>query len=155
MANWTQSEAIELCRKVEAICPRYGCHVALTGGLLYKDGERKDADLLLYRIRQVKEINFKDLWDELDEIGLVQKSGFGWCYKAEYQGKPVDIFSPEEQGGEYPVKEMLEARQDGRESTARFRSLPPVVADSLLSLHATSEPFRTLTDNRVPYDHEY
>lgn len=39
---WTQKEAIELCVKIEAICPKYGCHVALTGGLLYKEGERKD-----------------------------------------------------------------------------------------------------------------
>src|ERR1035437_5571090 len=56
--QWTQTEAIELCVKVEAICPKYGCHVALTGGLLYKQGKRKDCDLLFYRIRQVEQIDF-------------------------------------------------------------------------------------------------
>jgi hypothetical protein len=32
---------------------------------------------------------------------LNESSGFGWCYKAEYQGKPIDCFMPEEKGGEY------------------------------------------------------
>ena len=50
--NWTQQHAIELCKRIESVCPRYGCHVALTGGLLYKDGPRKDCDILFYRIRQ-------------------------------------------------------------------------------------------------------
>lgn len=99
--KWTQTEAIELCVKIEAICPAFGCHVALTGGLLYKTGERKDCDLLFYRIRQVSEINLDGLWAALLEIGLNKSSGFGWCYKCEYQGKPIDCFMPEEQGGEY------------------------------------------------------
>lgn len=51
--SWTQEEAIQLCRLLEALAPTFGCHVALTGGCLYKDGERKDCDILLYRIRQV------------------------------------------------------------------------------------------------------
>lgn len=101
LGGWTQQEAIELCVKVEAICPKYGCHVALTGGLLYKQGTRKDCDLLFYRIRQVDAIDFDGLWDALDEIGLEMVSGFGWCYKGKYNGKAVDMFSPEEQGGEY------------------------------------------------------
>ena len=27
--KWTQALAIELCRKIEAMCPPFGCHVAL------------------------------------------------------------------------------------------------------------------------------
>jgi hypothetical protein len=46
---WIQQEAIELCRQVEPILASLGCHVALTGGLLYKDGPRKDCDLIIYR----------------------------------------------------------------------------------------------------------
>lgn len=49
MATWTQAEAIDLCRKVEPLLQPFGCHVALTGGLLYKDGPRKDCDLIIYR----------------------------------------------------------------------------------------------------------
>lgn len=44
--------AVELCRIVEAGAANYGCHIALTGGCLYKDGDRKDFDLMFYRIRQ-------------------------------------------------------------------------------------------------------
>jgi hypothetical protein len=108
--NWTQSEAIELCRKIEAVCPKHGCHVALTGGLLYKDGERKDCDLLFYRIRQAKEIDKAGLFTALQEFGVVEYQGFGWCHKArtksqtEEGAKELDLFFPEEDGDE-PIYE--------------------------------------------------
>jgi hypothetical protein len=95
---WNQSEAIALCVEIEKICPPFGCHVALTGGLLYKQGERKDCDILFYRIRQVEKIDFDNLWIALESIGFQKVSGFGWCYKAIYNGKKVDCFSPEESG---------------------------------------------------------
>lgn len=98
---WTLDDAIKLCTEIEAICPKFGCHVALTGGLLYKQGPRKDLDILFYRIRQRKEIDFDGLWAALLTIGFEKTSGFGWCYKATYCGRKVDCFSPEEQGGEY------------------------------------------------------
>ena len=44
MSQWTQEQAIALCRKIEAVCPPFGCHVALTGGALYKDGPRKEGN---------------------------------------------------------------------------------------------------------------
>lgn len=74
---------------------------ALTGGLLYRDGPRKDCDILFYRIRQIDAIDEDGLFAALAEIGVVKMSGFGWCHKAEYHGKPIDCFFPEEQGGEY------------------------------------------------------
>ena len=98
---WTQEAAVELCRRVESVCPEFGCHVALTGGLLYKYGPRKDCDLLFYRIRQVPEINGEGLWPALEAIGLKKVGGFGWCHKAEFDGKPVDCFMPESCDGEY------------------------------------------------------
>lgn len=33
---WTQQEAVDLCVIIESVCVEFGCHVALTGGLLYK-----------------------------------------------------------------------------------------------------------------------
>ena len=96
---WLWSDAIDLCVEIEKICPRFGCHIALTGGLLYKQGARKDCDIVLYRIRQSPKIDFDGLWPALAEIGLKKVSGFGWCYKGTYQGKNVDMFSPEESGG--------------------------------------------------------
>ena len=101
MEQWTQETAIALCRKVEAICPQFGCHVALTGGTLYRDGPRKDVDILFYRIRQIEQIDTDGLFAALANIGLERKGGFGWCFKATYEGRAIDCFFPEEQGGEY------------------------------------------------------
>lgn len=100
--SWTQAEAIELCRKIEAVAPAAGCHVALTGGTLYKDGPRKDADILFYRIRQVKEIDMDKLQNELAQIGVLLREPSdalcGFVSKATYNGKGVDLFFPEDDG---------------------------------------------------------
>ncbi len=96
---WKQSEAIALCIQIEAICPSFGCHVALTGGALYKQGPRKDCDLILYRIRQCPQIEFEGLFAALETIGVVKVSGFGFCHKAEFKGKRIDFLAPEEEGG--------------------------------------------------------
>jgi hypothetical protein len=96
MTKWIRAEGVELAREVEAVCVPYGCHVALTGGVLYKD-----------RIRQVKEIDMKGLWQALETIGLRRLGGNGWCHKAVYQTKHVDCLFPEglwldEDGKEIP-----------------------------------------------------
>jgi len=96
--RWNQSEAIELCRKIEAICPAFGCHVALTGGCLYKDGPRKDADILFYRIRQVDVIDIDGLFDALEALGIQKTHGLGFVHKALYRGKGIDFFFPESAG---------------------------------------------------------
>ena len=99
---WTQQAAIELCRKVEAVCPAFGVHVALTGGLLYKDGPRKDCDLIFYRIRQCEEVDYPGLFESLQLLGFTNPVGFGWIYKSKYNGLPLDLLFPEKAGGEYP-----------------------------------------------------
>lgn len=101
MSEWTQAEAIDLCRKVEAVCPQFQCHVALTGGLLYKDGPRKDCDLLFYRVRQAPCIDITGLLNALHDIGLSVWKDCGFCKKADYGNLPVDLFFPEEPSGEY------------------------------------------------------
>lgn len=103
MTEWQTSEAMALCRLIEAVAPDYGAHVALTGGLLYKDGARKDADILLYRIRQVEFIDMLGLCEALEKIGIEIGNDYGWCVKAKYQGKPVDLFFPEHDGVDYPT----------------------------------------------------
>lgn len=98
----TLNDALAICRMMEAITPEFGAHVALTGGTLYKDGDRKDIDILLYRIRQVDQIDMDGMFKALkDKMGLVKTDGWGWCYKATYKGINLDLFFPEEQGGEY------------------------------------------------------
>lgn len=121
---WTQKLAVELCRRIEAICPEYGCHVALTGGTLYKDGERKDCDILFYRIRQRKHIDGEGLIAALEQIGIYQittaEDLTKWCSKFVYMPDdetelPMDIFMPEAASGEYgdsgpeePIMEFVE-----------------------------------------------
>ena len=103
MTVWTTEEAVMLCREIENISPRYGLHVALTGGLLYKDGMRKDADILLYRIRQ-SSADFEGLFKVLAKrLNIVLLNDYGWCKKAIWMGKPIDFFDPED-GGAYPVE---------------------------------------------------
>lgn len=99
--NWTQSEAITLIKSIEAMCPQFGVHVALTGGCLYKEGERKDLDLLFYRIRQVEEVDFVGLAAKLQGLGFATILDFdgSWLTKARYMGKSVDIFFPEASTG--------------------------------------------------------
>ena len=93
---WTSQELIELCIAIESVCPKHGCHVAMTGGCLYKIGPRKDADILFYRIRQVAVIDVDGLFSDLEKLGLARVGGFGWCWKFTYSGRGVDIFFPEE-----------------------------------------------------------
>lgn len=93
---WNRAEGISLCVAIESIAPQFGCHVALTGGLLYKPGARKDCDLVFYRIRQTPQMDVDGLFQALAVcLGLVKLSGEGWCHKATFEGKPVDCFFPE------------------------------------------------------------
>lgn len=94
--TWNQEEAINLCIAIEHVIPKSGCHVALTGGNLYRHGERQDLDLVIYRIRQSKKIDMELLFAELGGLGIAKVSGFGWCHKCEYEGKKIDLFFPEE-----------------------------------------------------------
>jgi hypothetical protein len=98
---WNQSEGIALCRALENIAPQFGCHVALTGGLLYKDGPRKDADVMLYRIRQVEAIDMGGMEVEMLKLGITINEDAmpygvaGWVRKGKYQGKRIDFFFPD------------------------------------------------------------
>ena len=98
---WALDEAVALCGLIETIAPAYGCHVALTGGTLYKEGLRKDVDIMFYRIRQAPKIDREGLIDALQHIGLTMTTRHGWVQKALYQGKSVDLFFPDYVDGTY------------------------------------------------------
>lgn len=102
---WTQEQAISLCVQIEAICPKFGCHVAMTGGCLYKEGPRKDLDLIFYRIRQVGRIDVDGLLQALRTLGFWKYEGGGWRYVGRIGGEGVDLLFPEDPlEGEYPEK---------------------------------------------------
>lgn len=119
MRAWTTQEAIALCGLIEDRCPKFGCHVALTGGLLYKEGPRTDCDLLFYRIREVEAIDIEGLLEDLKAIGVIKASGFGWCYKAAFDGRRIDFFFPEEESGKYEPEDADSAAL-GREEVAKL-----------------------------------
>jgi hypothetical protein len=101
---WSHEQAVSLCVQIEAVCPKFGCHVALTGGCLYKEGERKDCDLIFYRIRQVKFIDVKGLLAALKQIGFWKFEGAGWRYVGKIGTDSVDLLFPEDPtNGEYPA----------------------------------------------------
>lgn len=105
--SWTLQSAAAFCRMVESCCPQHGCHVALTGGSLYKDGERKDCDILFYRIRQATHIDIDGLKSALASMGVELGEVHGWVHKATFLGQGVDMFFPED----YP--EVCQTYSDG------------------------------------------
>jgi len=70
-------KAIELCRTLEAIASRHGGHVALTGGCLYKSGERGDCDIIIYRHDCDIPVNFNAMVDALHSLGFKLTLNFG------------------------------------------------------------------------------
>lgn len=101
LPTWSQGEAIDLCIKLEELAPEFGCHVALTGGLLYKSGPRKDADILFYRIRQ-SALYKEALLDTLEEeLGFEIYDDHGFVVKAGYQGRSLDLLFPDVSNGTY------------------------------------------------------
>ena len=96
-ATGSRDEAIALCVIIEALSPKFHYHVALTGGLLYKTGRRKDCDLLFYSVRQQEDVSPESLIEHLCDAvdGLEFVAWFGWLAKVEYFGKSIDVFFPE------------------------------------------------------------
>lgn len=87
--------AVDLCREIEKFAPLHGYHVALTGGCLYKDGDRKDVDIMLYKVRQGVPNKLELLKAIATMPGMTKPVGRRWLYKAEYRGKKVDFLFPD------------------------------------------------------------
>lgn len=92
----TKAVAEELCLKIyEALGP-FGFYPALTGGVLYKTGSRKDVDIVIYRNRQKSPaFEMSDLEGLLKKSGLEDIEFFGFVTKAKYGAVNVDLFNPE------------------------------------------------------------
>lgn len=93
-----QRDAIRLCKQIEDVAPEFGLHVALTGGCLYKHGERKDVDIILYRIRQVSNPDYTGLYSKLSDLKIINcvTGDYGWVTKATTpEGINIDFFDIE------------------------------------------------------------
>ena len=100
--TWSQSEAIELCKRIESFAPQYGFHVALTGGCLYRDGERSDIDLIFYRDRRYNK-NVLGLLNRLAVLFECFPFGAGsedfqtnnWRYVLYSHQRKIDVLFPQ------------------------------------------------------------
>lgn len=102
---WTHEKAFSVARDIESKAPLYGYHVGLTGGLLYKDGNRKDADFILYEVRKAdpdKDALLKQLNHHFGIRELRRVSD--WLSKMETaEGYPMDFLFPDaEHEDDYP-----------------------------------------------------
>ena len=117
--NWTRQEAVELCILLEPIAAKFECHIALTGGLLYKEGPcRKDCDIIIYRAGLpspaarrgtfFEAVNRNALLAAFEKEGVIVQRIYNRVVKATYKHlrtdlpKPVDFIFPECDGA-YPV----------------------------------------------------
>lgn len=94
---WTQRQAVELATMLyEMNLVTYNAYPALTGGCLYKKGKRKDLDILFYpannRGKKTSVIEKDMLLKKLATVDFTIGQDYGWCVKATWQGKDVDLF---------------------------------------------------------------
>src|SRR5688572_1010196 len=93
---WTTKEAISLCTILEPLAAMNNCHIALTGGLLYRTGMRKDCDIVVYRRGMLKgekelpEFNREEITKSFSRV-LTIVNEFTRVTKAAFDGKPVDL----------------------------------------------------------------
>lgn len=108
-------EAVALARRLEAVAVEFDMHVGLTGGCLYKDGDRKDADFVFYSVRKeaggpfevAVQVDVPAFLAKLaHEFILCVVKDCGFVVKATTpQGGSVDLLFPERDGSyEDPVE---------------------------------------------------
>lgn len=94
--RWTTEEGVALCHLLEPLVEPFDCHVALTGGLLYAEGPRKDCDIVIYRRGRYKDEDELPAFDRdklLDALKptLIIYDVYARVVKAGYKEKAVDL----------------------------------------------------------------
>ena len=83
MSKWYLTPAVRLCTQLEPIAAIFGGHVALTGGCLYKNGDRKDVDIMIYRSTDEPPFRWDDFFAEVKIThGIELVHDYGFCKKA-------------------------------------------------------------------------
>ena len=92
----TQQDGINLCKILYDKLSPLGFYPALTGGLVYKDGPRKDIDIVIFRNRQNHDsFETTQIFHILASVGVKITGWFGFVTKAEWNGFTIDLFNPE------------------------------------------------------------
>lgn len=110
------SNAIRICTILYKLLKPYHVFPALTGGTLYKQGLRKDLDIILYKGSNGGELQLltqlrpnRPLADKtvsleylLKEAGFEYILDYGRVVKCKYQDIDIDLIMPEAPEGTYP-----------------------------------------------------
>lgn len=90
------NKAVEICKKIYETLSPLGFYPALTGGTLYKDGLRKDIDIVIFRNRQlIDKFEISHIQKPLESIGLYDFNHYGFVTKCKFGSFDIDLFNPE------------------------------------------------------------
>lgn len=96
----TLETAVDLCCMLEPLAAELSLHVALTGGCLYKEGQRKDIDIVLYSHDPDDQPSLASfLWLAYKRYGVLLLDGNGSrVRKCVWRGLAIDFIIPESDG---------------------------------------------------------
>lgn len=109
--------AQSICRVLYEHFSKYQVFPALTGGTLYKDGTRKDIDIVLFQPAIDGELDSStkltvkaptliqmetDLITELKALGFKEITDYTAVIKCVYKGQSIDLILPQAGEGTYP-----------------------------------------------------
>lgn len=89
-----QTDGIVLCQQLNKFLDKK-YFVALTGGVLFQRGLRKDIDIIIYRNRATMPFEVEQLGITLQAFGFTNIRYYGFVTKCEWGGHDVDILHPE------------------------------------------------------------
>ena len=114
-------KAVELCKMLYKELGPLGLFPALTGGCVYKEGPRKDIDIVLYCHRE-KPLTTLPISHLAGLDGLTISGYYGFVTKAYYKGESVDIMFPEYVGlgDAYPKGEGNTTSEDKQQEKTRW-----------------------------------
>lgn len=94
---WTTEQGIALCQTLEPYALQDNAHVALTGGLLYREGPRKDCDVVIYRRglykgeKELPEFDRPKFLESIKHLLHVEADYLRVTKCKTFHGKPVDL----------------------------------------------------------------
>ena len=108
-------KAVQIAKILEKGLPDR-MHIGLTGGTLYKEGERKDIDFVIYSHKCYEQIDTNKLQSKLVSLGLLDVVNYGRVIKGRMSINEeivnLDFIVPESKTGEYT--EETEANEHHR-----------------------------------------
>lgn len=66
--EYTDQQAVELCREIEPFLAKIGYHCALTGGCLFRGSSTKDFDVIVYPHKTTERLEESVLIKKLESI---------------------------------------------------------------------------------------